>query len=218
MFNPVYALTGWKHNLAVYGGLFFANIIFAGYVQTCFRRRGTLKKFFNFFFVLFFFFSVSLCCLTLWPLCPFSAAIIYKLSLKDLNPIILSFYRQMFSWPVLLVICYFFDRTRPKREDIKWFVLVGFLGIYLNQLFFTIGIKLAGAILAAVLQLAAPPIAAILAILFKAETFSIVKVRARISPTPLNRKKTYCRFCAARRHCFSCHWSSSISWTFRAIS
>lgn len=83
----------------------------------------------------------------------------------------------MFSWPLLLVICFFFDRTVPKKEDIKWFFLVGFLGIYLNQLFFTVGIKLAGAILAAVLQLAAPPIAAVLAILFRAETFSIVKVR-----------------------------------------
>lgn len=101
---------------------------------------------------------------------------IYKLSLQDMNPIILSFYRQMFSWPLLLVICYFFDRTIPRKEDIKWFFLVGFLGIYLNQLFFTIGIKLAGAILASVLQLAAPPMAAVLAILFKAEKFSIIKV------------------------------------------
>lgn len=64
----------------------------------------------------------------------------------------------------------------PPRSEWGWLSLVGFLGVYLNQLLFAIGVYNAGAIIAAIMQLAVSPTTTALAILLKMEKFSILKI------------------------------------------
>jgi len=103
--------------------------------------------------------------------------VLYKVALATVKPIILSFYRQAFAWPLLLVLAFMFERTVPNlKQDWHWFILCGLLGVFLNQMFFTFGVHYAGAVLGSVVQLATPPLTSVLAILFKMEQFSVFKV------------------------------------------
>jgi drug/metabolite transporter (DMT)-like permease len=63
-----------------------------------------------------------------------------------------------------------------QRQHWGWFILVAFLGVYLNQMFFTFGVHYAGAVLASVGQLATPPVTSILAVIFKMEKFSWMRL------------------------------------------
>jgi drug/metabolite transporter (DMT)-like permease len=54
--------------------------------------------------------------------------------------------------------------------------LTGFLGVYLNQLLFAIGVFYAQSIIAAIMQLAVSPTTTALAIILKQEKFSFLKL------------------------------------------
>jgi len=110
-----------------------------------------------------------------------------------MHPLVLSFYRQVFATPILIIIAAIVERANahrhassplnfsslghlPHKSELGWFTLIGFLGVYLNQLGFAFGVKYAGAVIAAVMQLIVSPATTTLAIILKMERFAWLKL------------------------------------------
>eukprot|EP01122_Echinamoeba_exundans_P013721 TRINITY_DN6031_c0_g1_i1.p1 TRINITY_DN6031_c0_g1~~TRINITY_DN6031_c0_g1_i1.p1 ORF type:complete len:378 (+),score=55.79 TRINITY_DN6031_c0_g1_i1:92-1225(+) len=104
------------------------------------------------------------------------SAVVYQIGLQNMHVLVLSFYRQLFASVVLIMIAAGVERKMPPRSEWGWLALVGFLGVYLNQLLFAIGVFYAQSIIAAIMQLAVSPTTTAMAILLKQEKFSILKL------------------------------------------
>lgn len=99
----------------------------------------------------------------------------YKVGLKDTDPIILSFYRQIFATPILVLVSVGVDRSLPDSRDNGWWILIGLCGVFLNQTMYTYAVYYAGAALASILQLTNTPTTAGMAILVGLEKFTWYK-------------------------------------------
>jgi drug/metabolite transporter (DMT)-like permease len=93
-----------------------------------------------------------------------------------------AWYRLAFACPVLLVAALFIEGTAPwrvlwsnLRRDILLYVLAGFIGIFMNQFFFFIGISFAGADLASIFQPLTPVFTACFAVVAGLEPFSLLR-------------------------------------------
>jgi len=103
------------------------------------------------------------------------SSVVYKVGLRGITPIILSFYRQLFATPILAGVCAGVDRAMPDRSDHVWFILIGLFGVFLNQTMYTYAVYYAGAALASILQLTNTPTTAGMAILVGLEKFTWYK-------------------------------------------
>lgn len=100
---------------------------------------------------------------------------VYKVGLHNTPPLVLSFWRQLFATPLLVVAAGFIDRTIPEQADHGWFMLIGLFGVFLNQTMYTFAIYYCGASLASILQLLNTPSTAGLAILVGLERMTLFK-------------------------------------------
>ena len=100
---------------------------------------------------------------------------VYKVGLRGITPVVLSFYRQLFATPILAAVSAGVDRSMPHRSDYGWFMLIGLFGVFLNQTMYTFAVYYAGAALASILQLTNTPSTAGMAILVGLEKFTWYK-------------------------------------------
>ena len=81
-----------------------------------------------------------------------------------LDPIVLSFFRDVGGGALLLLACWCTGQlVRPQQSDIGWFVLIGIAGIFVGQMFAVIALKFISPLNAALSQPLQPILTAILA-------------------------------------------------------
>jgi drug/metabolite transporter (DMT)-like permease len=99
-----------------------------------------------------------------------------KSLLGVLPPLAIVASRTIVSAPLLLVLALSVDRSIPPPRDLARFALLGFLGIFANQLFYIFGLQMTTAINAAILMPSIPVFVALLAWAKGAERMTRLKV------------------------------------------
>jgi len=87
-----------------------------------------------------------------------------KAVLAHLHPLALAGLRVLVATPILLLLAWRHDRLNPSRRDLPWLALLGFLGVFANQLLFIFGLRWTTATNAAILMPSIPVFAAAVAI------------------------------------------------------
>ena len=64
-----------------------------------------------------------------------------KYVLGYVPPLTVAAFRVLFGAPVLMLLALRFDRVRLKRSDLRTFLVLGFFGVFLNQLLFIVGLS-----------------------------------------------------------------------------
>jgi drug/metabolite transporter (DMT)-like permease len=95
--------------------------------------------------------------------------VVGKAVLSSLSPLALAGLRVGLATPFLLLLAWRRDRVIPERRDFPMLALLGFLGIFGNQVFFIIGLQHTTAINAAILMPSLPVFAAAAAALLGIE-------------------------------------------------
>eukprot|EP00891_Asterochloris_glomerata_P006068 jgi/Astpho2/6068/fgenesh1_pg.00084_%23_57_t len=93
---------------------------------------------------------------------------------RQFHPIIYAFAREAVAGPIMCSIAWFTSRTLPKRRDLLPITGIG-ICLYLNQLFFILGIDLSGVVVAACMQPTVPVFTALIAVMLKLEAGSLQK-------------------------------------------
>lgn len=99
-----------------------------------------------------------------------------KSLLGVLPPLAIVASRTIVSAPLLLLLALSVDRSIPPPRDLARFALLGFLGIFANQLFYIFGLQMTTAINAAILMPSIPVFVALLAWARGAERMTRLKV------------------------------------------
>lgn len=101
--------------------------------------------------------------------------VVAKAILTHLHPLALAGIRVLAATPLLLLIAWTIDRIVPTRTDLYRLALLGFLGVFANQLLFILGLRYTTATNAAILMPAIPVFAAAVAILLRVERPSFAR-------------------------------------------
>jgi|WetSurMetagenome_2_1015567.scaffolds.fasta_scaffold115275_1 drug/metabolite transporter (DMT)-like permease len=83
--------------------------------------------------------------------------------LSQLPPLAVVASRSLVSMPLLLLLALRVDKTVPPARDIARFAVLGFLGIFANQLLYVFGLQLTSAINAAIIMPSIPVCVALIA-------------------------------------------------------
>ncbi|MCB9476440.1 MAG: DMT family transporter [Deltaproteobacteria bacterium] len=92
-----------------------------------------------------------------------------KTVMNEMSPFAFSALRASLAAPLLLVIAYVAERYRPSKRELMHLALLGFFGVFANQLLFLNGLSRTTATNAAILQPAIPVFTAALAAVFGLE-------------------------------------------------
>lgn len=95
----------------------------------------------------------------LWGMTP----VVTKLALAEITPFSLAFLRAVISTSIVFILFYKKGYFKIKREDLKIFIIAGFLGSVFNLVFFLLGVKLTSAINTQTIFTINPVLTAILA-------------------------------------------------------
>eukprot|EP00117_Sycon_ciliatum_P004307 scpid66188/ scgid8743/ len=87
------------------------------------------------------------------------------------NPLVFSLFRDLCCFPVLMLAAFVAEKKimLPTLREFPIFILLGFLGMFCNQLLYILGVYWAGPDIASAFQPAIPVWAAFFAILFRVE-------------------------------------------------
>lgn len=95
--------------------------------------------------------------------------VVAKALLATLSPLALAGLRVGLATPILVLLAWRRDRVIPERRDLPMLALLGFLGVFANQIFFINGLRFTTAINAAILMPSLPVFAAAAAALLGIE-------------------------------------------------
>jgi len=95
--------------------------------------------------------------------------------LNELPPLAIVASRSLISAPLLLVLALRVDRSIPPPRDLFRFAVLGFLGIFANQLLYIYGLQMTSAINAAIIMPSIPVFVALLAWATRAEPMTRLK-------------------------------------------
>jgi drug/metabolite transporter (DMT)-like permease len=105
------------------------------------------------------------------------AAVIGKIGVNAIPPVIFATLRSSFSMIIMVVLMLFIARQKIReKKDIYWFAALGFTGVYGNQFMFTMGLAYAGPLLSAIMQPINPILTTFLAIVTRREPPSVLKI------------------------------------------
>lgn len=82
--------------------------------------------------------------------------VVGKAVLAEVPPLALAGFRVMAATPVLLWVAWSKDQVIPKGRDLAWLALLGFLGVFANQLLFIVGLSYTTATHASILMPSIP--------------------------------------------------------------
>lgn len=89
--------------------------------------------------------------------------------LYSLPPLAVAGLRLVLATPLLLALAWRHDRLLPSRRDLPWLALLGFLGVFANQILFLTGLSFTTATNATILMPSIPVFAVALGALFRIE-------------------------------------------------
>lgn len=89
--------------------------------------------------------------------------VISKYVLLYTDPLFIAGLRIFLATPILLSLAWHHDRVRPSLRDLPVFALLGFLGIFANQVLYIIGVSYTSALSAGILMPAIPVFTAAIA-------------------------------------------------------
>ena len=92
-----------------------------------------------------------------------------KYVLGEVHPLALATLRVLVATPILMLIAWVTDRSVPRLKDLPFLALLGFLGVFINQVFFILGLNFTTATNAAIFMPSIPVFAAAGAALFRIE-------------------------------------------------
>jgi drug/metabolite transporter (DMT)-like permease len=95
--------------------------------------------------------------------------------LSQLPPLAVVASRSLVSMPLLLVLALRVDKTIPPARDLARFAVLGFLGIFANQLLYVFGLQLTSAINAAIIMPSIPVCVALIAWATRTEPMTRMK-------------------------------------------
>lgn len=95
--------------------------------------------------------------------------VIGKAVLTEVPPLALAGFRVLAATPVLLVVAWSKDRVLPGGRDLAWLALLGFLGVFANQLLFIVGLSYTSATHASILMPSIPVFTVALGVAFGIE-------------------------------------------------
>lgn len=95
--------------------------------------------------------------------------VVAKAVLSSMPPLALAGLRVGFATPFLLLYAWRRDRTVPERRDLPMLALLGFLGVFANQIFFINGLRYTTAINASILMPSLPVFAVAAAAVLRIE-------------------------------------------------
>jgi len=95
--------------------------------------------------------------------------VVAKALLASLSPLALAGLRVGLATPLLVLLAWRRDRVVPQRRDLPMLALLGFLGVFANQIFFINGLRFTTAINASILMPSLPVFAAAAAALLGIE-------------------------------------------------
>ena len=95
--------------------------------------------------------------------------VVAKALLADLHPLVLAGARVLVAAPLLLLFAWRRDRVVPSRRDLPLLALLGFLGVFANQVLFIVGLDHTTATNAAILMASIPVFAVGVGALSRAE-------------------------------------------------
>lgn len=95
--------------------------------------------------------------------------VVGKSVLYHVPPLVLGSMRVLAAAPLLLLMAAIFERRLPSRQDFPRLALLGFLGVFVNQMLFIYGLKLTTATNAGILMVSIPVFAAAAAALLGIE-------------------------------------------------
>lgn len=104
-------------------------------------------------------------------------AVIGKAVLEHLHPLAVASMRILVSTPLLLLTAWITERRLPTRRDVPHLILLGFLGVFTNQVLFVLGLEKTTATNASILMPSIPVFA--------------VAVGALLRIEPLDRRKLF---------------------------
>jgi drug/metabolite transporter (DMT)-like permease len=102
--------------------------------------------------------------------------VVAKAVLAHLAPLALAAARVAFATPLLLLLARRFEHVTPSRRDLPHLALLGFLGVFLNQLMYIFGLRYTSATNAAILMPSIPVFTVALAAAFGIERLTARKV------------------------------------------
>lgn len=101
--------------------------------------------------------------------------VVAKVVLDHLDPIALIVLRTGIAAPILMAMAWAVDRVVPRLRDLPTLALLGFLGVFSNQLLFIHGLQWTTATNAAILMPSIPVFAVAVAVLLRIERVGLVR-------------------------------------------
>lgn len=96
-----------------------------------------------------------------------------KYVLGYLPPLAVASFRVLFGAPVLMLLALRFDAVRPRRKDLPTLAMLGFFGVFLNQLLFIIGLNYTTATNSSILMPSIPVFTVAVAMLMGIERLTL---------------------------------------------
>lgn len=101
-----------------------------------------------------------------------SMSVVAKGVMAHVHPFALAATRVALSAPILLLLAWRVEHARPTARDLRFLVMLGVLGVFLNQLLFIVGLRYTTATNAGIMAPSIPVFAAGAAVLFGIEQLS----------------------------------------------
>jgi drug/metabolite transporter (DMT)-like permease len=108
-------------------------------------------------------------------------SVVGKYALGYIEPLAMASMRVLFAGPLLLLIALKYDRSLPALKDFPRLALLGFFGVFINQVLFIVGLDYTSAINAAILMPSIPVFTAGIALLMRIERLTTARIAGIVS-------------------------------------
>lgn len=109
--------------------------------------------------------------------------VVGKAVLAEVPPLALAGFRILAATPVLIWLAWSKDRVIPKGRDLAWLAVLGFLGVFANQLLFIVGLSYTTATHASILMPSIPTFTVALGALLGIERIGPWRIVGVVSAT-----------------------------------
>ena len=98
-----------------------------------------------------------------------------KYALSHVEPLAMASMRVLFAGPLLFLLAMHQDRKLPPRQEMPRLALLGFFGVFINQVLFIVGLSYTTAINSAILMPSIPVFTAAVALLLRIERLTVAR-------------------------------------------
>lgn len=102
-------------------------------------------------------------------------SVVGKYALIHIEPLAMASMRVLFAAPLLLLLALHHDRAFPPRSELPRLAMLGFFGVFINQVLFIVGLSYTTAISAAILMPSIPVFTAGIALLLRIEKLTVAR-------------------------------------------